>query len=169
MSDLVLPVSRCPGIIDTAQECLGLDPWAVSYQFDPRGRAVNSAWWADNAPVVPPHIPAGRLVAETWMNGLDRAGWNIGEAYLANPGAPSVERTRTVCLWMGAWVADLLTLCKALDDEVPAGTVPRLEPVRGGWAVCVGETRRVFLYGAERGEITDPREALTAILAEVQP
>lgn len=170
-ADLSLPVSRCPGIDAVAREVLGLDPWKHGGPG-----SSNRAWWTLRAEVplraVPLTVPAGRLVAETWLA-------DNGEIARVGRGLPPdvhAAGLHAACLFRG----DLLRLCSALGVEVPAGTVPRLEraniagPV---WCLHFGDGSRVDFVahtavGAEvlvpaLAGITDPRAALDAIVKEV--
>lgn len=174
MTALSLPVSRLPGIVEVAREVLGLDPWALTLHVGA------CPWWGGpggDQGIVPLTIPAGRLVAETWLR--QSGGWS--DWWEVSSGSARVEH----CLWLG----DLLTLCSALGVEVPKGTVPpfarhfalvgiwRLgdcEDPRFGWAHTFGidipswkDGRHHVVEGLVR--ITDPREALDAILASVLP
>lgn len=186
--DLTLPVSRCPGIAEVAREVLGLDPWAYARDEDPltwRAGVLSTlrggywrAWWAgdiDARPCVPLAVPAGRLVAETWLTRM----CGMPAEYLADdqPHDDATERLHAACLYLG----DLLRLCSALGVEVPAGTVPRLERAATAEAVWLvagpGWPRGALTFVAANavgGEIlvpalagiTDPRAALDAIIAE---
>lgn len=167
MDDLALPASRLPGVEAVAREVLGLDPW------DPLKRNWTGAGFTR---VVPLTIPAGRLVAETWLP-AQSAYWAMRWDDDADERAVAAD-LHANCLWAG----DLLRLCSALGVEVPAGTVPRMERAKTGAAVWVfgcepgsrwyfvaadpveGETLLPALAG-----ITDPRAALDAIVAAVVP
>lgn len=168
-----LPTRRLPGIEAVAREVLGFDVWEGRKR---NGGPLAMAWMmlvdeASDDPAytraVPLSLPAGRLVAETWW---DRT---------THQPLPERDALHAACLYLG----DLLRLCSALGVEVPAGTVPRLEPLSRTWllrsgddswwfALDDGETlrdmRRTTVVPGLRMD-ADPRAALDAILAAVVP
>lgn len=174
-ADLTLPVSRLPGVVEVARKVLGLDPWIPGWPGSP--------WEYETAPgeyerVVPLTVPAGRLVAETWLTRCTGRAPMDAAVDLVPSGLRGLhwpDWLHAACLYLG----DLLRVAAALGVEVPAGTVPRLEraniagPV---WCLHFGDGSRVDFVahtavGAEvlvpaLAGITDPRAALDAIVKE---
>lgn len=158
MADLSLPVSRCPGIDAVAREVLGLNPWGHGGTG-----SSNRAWWVTTAEVshraIPLHVPAGRLVAETWLvSGL------IDAASL------SVEDLCDACLDYG----DLLLTLQGDPEAVDIQSVDDM----GTWQIrTIGG--KFWLFGIDNypedgvwdidalAEADSPRAALDAICREV--